>query len=585
MLGAYGRAMLHAGDDGGRALALKAARLHESRGDDDLAAQNYLTLALDDRSQSRLNASIGNVQKALALFESQRLRTVNPDLRATYLGNRAAAYELQSDLYATLWQQAKDPAERARLQNRALSTLEVNRRQALEDFRELAHPLVGTAAANRASDDVASLDAQIAAKRHRLAVIMEQPTPAREKIESLRKDISVLRTHLDLAQARSGMQVGDSPAQNSSGPAVSPAPKSALEKDTALLVYQLGDDRSWLWAVTRESAVAYQLPPREEIERAARTLYASWSSPGVEAANSVSELQASRAILGSASAQLRGKNAVMVVADGILNSLPFAALWLEGTDGKAARLAETHAVIFRSTIEPEKSATTRLASEATSGNRILLIGDPTTAKPVQQSRPELQVDPWSWQPLPGTRREVHAIATIAADWRSYVLLGAEATKPALLSMPLDTFRAIHFATHARLDVQDPQLSSIALSSRETNFASSNATLTVREILGFKLQAETVVLSACEASLGKNYRGQLSFGLSQAFLLAGARNVLGSLWRVSDEAAQEYMRHFYQDYVRNDAAPAAAARAAARAMARQPRFGHPYFWAAFVVTQQ
>ena len=187
--------------------------------------------------------------------------------------------------------------------------------------------------------------------------------------------------------------------------------------------------------------------------------------------------------------------------------------------------------------------------------------------------------------MPGSRREIQGIAALGAKWRSYVLLGAEATDPALLSMPLDTFRAIHFATHARLDVQDPQLSSIALSSRAESSAAASSMLTVREIVGFKLNAETVVLSACEASLGKSYRGQLSFGLSEAFLLAGAQNVLGSLWRVSDDAAQEYMQVFYRAYVKSDAKPAAAARTAALEMSRDPAFSHPYFWAAFALTQR
>jgi CHAT domain-containing protein len=110
-------------------------------------------------------------------------------------------------------------------------------------------------------------------------------------------------------------------------------------------------------------------------------------------------------------------------------------------------------------------------------------------------------------------------------------------------------------------------------------------LTVREIVGFKLNAELVVLSACEAALGKSYRGQLSLGLPEAFVLAGAHNVLGSLWRVSDDAAQVYMQRFYQAYVGSDATPAASAQAAALAMSRDPAFGHPYFWAAFALTQR
>ena len=210
-----------------------------------------------------------------------------------------------------------------------------------------------------------------------------------------------------------------------------------------------------------------------------------------------------------------------------------------------------------------------------SGGTPAAPGRPTRAEPSPARLP----------PLPASRREIQNIAAIAADWRSYVLLGAEATKPALLSMPLDSFRAIHFATHARLDIQDPQLSSIALSSREESAAAASSMLTVREIVGFKLSAETVVLSACEASLGKTYRGQLSFGLSEAFLLAGAHNVLGSLWRVSDDAAQQYMQRFYEAYVGRDESPRASARAAALELSRDPMFSHPYFWAAFAVTQR
>ena len=279
---------------------------------------------------------------------------------------------------------------------------------------------------------------------------------------------------------------------------------------------------------------------------------------------------------------MRPEGTVVVVADGILRSLPFGALLVETSDGTRQRIASTQEVAFRSTLG--SAGNQQADAPANGANRILLVGDPTApSRPSAQSA--IVADPWALPPLPGSRREIQNIAAITADWRSYVLLGAEATKPALLSMPLDSFRAIHFATHARLDVQDPQLSSIALSSRDASPSASSSMLTVREIVGFKLNAETVVLSACEASLGKSYRGQLSFGLSEAFLLAGAQNVLGSLWRVSDDASQEYMQRFYQAYVRFDEKPAASARAAALEMSRIPMFSHPYFWAAFAVTQR
>lgn len=579
IMGAYGNARILAGDPSGRSAILAAARLHESHGDVDLAAQDYLNLALDDRRASRVESALTNVQRALTLYESQRLRTINPDLRATYLASRSAAFELQGDLYMRLSERAQDAKQKKRFEHLALLANEANRQRVLDDFRGLAHPAVGV-------EDVFALDAQIAAKRHRLAVIMDQPDPAPEKIETLRRNINLLRTRLDVAQARRGMKDGAAAAHTPAAkPTAIQAIQATLAPDAALLVYQLGDTRSWLWCVTSNSTSAFRLSERAVVEQAARELYSLWSTPNSSPSGSTRELVASRTILGPATFALRGKRTIAVVADGVLRSLPFGALWMDSASaGKPLRLAETHAVTFRPTLSPATAGTPATAN-AGATNRILLVGDPTIPNAPKPSSLELLSDPWSWQPLPGARQEIRAIADIAADWRSYVLLGAEASKPALLSMPLDTFRAIHFATHARLDVQDPQLSSIALSSRDASFGAPGSTLTVREIVGFKLQAETVVLSACEASLGKQYRGQLSFGLSEAFLLAGARNVLGSLWRVSDDTAQAYMRRFYDEYVRHDATPVAAAQAAARALSRDPDFSHPYYWAAFVVTQR
>jgi CHAT domain-containing protein len=184
--------------------------------------------------------------------------------------------------------------------------------------------------------------------------------------------------------------------------------------------------------------------------------------------------------------------------------------------------------------------------------------------------------------LPGSPREIAAIVKMASGWATDVLVRERATKAAVLSEPLDRFRILHFATHARLDVRDPQLSAIVLSGPRARSAGTESALTLREIAGMDLNADAVVLSACEGSLGKDYRGQLSFGLSEAFLLAGSRNVLGSLWRVSDAATERYMRAFYELYLRGELTTAGAAQAAARTMMRDPVFGHPYFWAAFVV---
>jgi tetratricopeptide (TPR) repeat protein len=574
LMGAYGAVQLRNGDDSGRVLVERAAQMHEQQGDLDRAAENYVVLAEADRRRQQIALALGNAQKAIALYESQRLRAVNPDLRATYLANRAEAAELLGELYMTSWDRAASAREKERLASAALLAVEAGRQRAMEDFRSLAD----RAAAQDASE-MSTLDAQLSAKRHRLATLLDQQSPPMDTIAQLRSEISLLRTRIDIAQSKGpdGQLTPDALRLPSS---VAEIQKTLQPRET-VLVYQLGTRQSRLWAVSREAISVAALGGRAQLEDAARELYGMWSTPAPVDAQR--ELAASRVILGDKPSWLHPGDRVVVVADGILRSLPFGAVPVVSANGTLRRIATTNEVSFRPTLR--SSGNSVWTGAATPANRILLVGDPTTPQRPSAATSAIVVDPWALPPLPGSRREVQDIAAIATDWRSYVLLGAEATKPALLNMPLDSFRTIHFATHARLDVQDPQLSSIALSSREAAPAAASSMLTVREIVGFKLNAETVVLSACEASLGKTYRGQLSFGLSEAFLLAGAQNVVGSLWRVSDDAAHEYMQRFYRSYVTSDATPAASARTAALDLARNPMFSHPYFWAAFAVTQR
>ena len=200
-----------------------------------------------------------------------------------------------------------------------------------------------------------------------------------------------------------------------------------------------------------------------------RAAYEMWSTPAAPV-GTARELAASRVILGDNVSWLRPQGTVVVVADGILRSLPFGALLIQDANGTQQRMASTQEVLFRPTLSSAVKAIGEESASAT--NRILLVGDPT-ALSRSSAQSAAATDPWALPPLPGSRREIQTIAAITADWRSYVLLGAEATKPGLLSMPLDSFRTIHFATHARLDVQDPQLSSIALSSRDPSPAASS----------------------------------------------------------------------------------------------------------------
>src|SRR5688572_9414017 len=120
----------------------------------------------------------------------------------------------------------------------------------------------------------------------------------------------------------------------------------------------------------------------------------------------------SKVILGSTFDTLHEKRRLIVVPDGDLKSIPFGAL-LSGSDSsKPHRLATSHAIVYRPTVAPGGTEMLSRGPDIRSAKRILLVGDPTSAA-TSTAVPELLTDPWAWQPLPGSRREIESIEQIA----------------------------------------------------------------------------------------------------------------------------------------------------------------------------
>ena len=105
----------------------------------------------------------------------------------------------------------------------------------------------------------------------------------------------------------------------------------------------------------------------------------------------------------------------------------------------------------------------------------------------------------------------------------------------------------------------------------------------REIYHLKLNARLVTLSACETGLGKLAAGEGILGFSRAFLLAGARNLLLSLWKVNDASTTELMTQFYTFHLENGIPLPESLREAKLSLIRNPETSYPYFWAGFVLT--
>lgn len=218
--------------------------------------------------------------------------------------------------------------------------------------------------------------------------------------------------------------------------------------------------------------------------------------------------------------------------------------------------------------------------------------------------------------LPWTREEVERVAAVIPD--ATTLVGAEASEQQLVALAktgsLREFDTIHLATHALVDDECPERSALVLSRVnlpdpcEAVVAGKrihDGLLTAKEIVReWDLEADLVTLSGCQTGLGKETAGEGYIGLAHAFLQAGARSLLVSLWKVEEEATALLMTRFYENltgtYVgerdgRNgDPMSKAAALREAKSWLRsylepadvggerwQP-FRHPSYWSGFIL---
>ncbi|MCO6488971.1 MAG: CHAT domain-containing protein [Phaeodactylibacter sp.] len=179
----------------------------------------------------------------------------------------------------------------------------------------------------------------------------------------------------------------------------------------------------------------------------------------------------------------------------------------------------------------------------------------------------------TFHPLPGAEAEASAIAGLFQEDRKRLLLRRDATEDAFMQ-EAESYNIIHLATHGFSHEEKPEKSFLVFSRTKKE----DGLLQPNEILRLPLVADLVVLSACQTGLGK-ITGEGVAGTSRSFLIAGARSVLVSLWKVDDNATSELMQRFYRLY-HNGQTKAEALRCAMLELKEQSQYAHPRYWAGF-----
>jgi CHAT domain-containing protein/Tfp pilus assembly protein PilF len=349
--------------------------------------------------------------------------------------------------------------------------------------------------------------------------------------------------------------------------------QALLTEREALLEYALGEERSFLFVITRDRLTVHpDLPPADQIglrverlRRALRSPNRAWL-PGFW--RDAHELY--RTLVAPAEEELSSVDRLIVVPDRELFYVPFETLVREDPRRVGRGDVSASYALQRWQIAYVPAATVlgqlRTEAGATGGRAVTLVAfaDSRGAETMAESRSAA-----GFGSLPRARQEVEAIAALLSTERTRLFVGAEATEAALRGHPHS--RWLHFAVHGFFDARNPSLSGLVMADGE---------LRAREIYDLHLDADMAVLSACETGLGEEVWGEELIGLSRAFFYAGVPTVVVSLWQVADGSTADLMVDFYRRLLAGSA-PAAALAGAKRGLIAAGR-DHPYYWAPFVV---
>jgi len=615
---------LHAlGHDDGAVDALTKALAIRRRIREQYGEPNTLRdLAEAERGLGHLDAAIDDMRAAVDLDEGLRARITSPDLRATFV---AAAQDKYSVLIDLLQRRHAAASSDAGADERA--ALEVSERararvllESLLDARVDLHEGIDPGLLDRER----TLQRQLNDASGRLSRVLgtaqhsdaDEQTAA-QSVERLSDEYRRLQAQIRRQSPRYAAVTQPQPLTTSE------IQQSVLDRDTVLLEFSLGAERSWLWAVTRETLTSVELPPRRKIEAAVRSLYARFTArrrrPGETRADAAARVAAadahrpaearamSRMLLGGIARQLReewrGKR-LAIVADGTLEYLPFAALPDPAEETRRPRadatrvplLADRHeivtipsasvlAVLRRETEDrpPAPAALAILADPVFDATDPRVHAGRGVERPSEpHDRPAADAPRATFARLPFSREEANAIAEIAGARGVFEATDFRASRTTALDGALRGHRIVHFATHGVIDSERPALTGLVLSLLDEHGNAQNGYVRLADIYNMRLDADLVVLSACQTALGKEIKGEGLVGLARAFMYAGAPRVVATLWEVNDAATSALMTRFYRGVLREQRSPAAALREAQLEISHDPRWSAPYYWAGFVI---
>lgn len=409
--------------------------------------------------------------------------------------------------------------------------------------------------------------------------------------------------------------------------------QALLKPDEALVVYLArSTDETFVWALTREGIRWHRIPiGYDRLSAMVTALRRGLDIDDLKRAAAEGKLfdlslahELHEALLAPVRDAIKGKRHLLVVPSGPLTGLPFHLLLTDtpavsrpdgttlGAYAKAHWLLRRHAVTVLPSVSSLKALRT-LAKASPAAKPMIGFGDPIFGQQLvgspskgpdtlqrsatkagaigryfKGSRADLDALRRGLKPLPETVDELRAVARSLSAPESELKLGAAASETAVKSTDLSAYRIVYFATHGLVAGELRGLAEPALTLTLPNEATDldDGLLTASEVAQLKLNADWVVLSACNTAAGDKPGAEALSGLVRAFFYAGARTLLVTHWRVDSQAAVRLTTSTFANMQKEPAiGRSEALRRAMLAMiddTSNPWNAYPDYWAAFSV---
>ena len=579
-------------------------------------------LARAERDAGNLERAKQYAERGLEITESLRGKVASPELRGSYLASVYQQYELMIDLLMQL--HAQQPF--GQLEAEALKISEQARARSLLDMLAETQADIREGVDSDLLELERSLQKKLSSKAE-MQMQLNKRKHSKEEEDSLAEEIDLIVTEYQEVQARIRSRSPHYAALTQPRTLNLLGIQQLVDEETILLEYELGEVCSYLWVVTPATLRSHVLPKRAEIETRVHRVRELM----LERQNSVEETNdqyqkrirnadtafnreaaaLSRILLGSVADQLASKR-LLIVADGILQYLPFAALPkpdLAGNDESKdpSYLIAEHEIVNIPSASVLGVLRQETAQRSLPRNMVAVLADPVfeaddprigakvssiepaaasplasriiAATPLQRAIREME---GGLSRLPSTRDEADSVMALIPEGSGLKLLDFNANRTVALGSELGQYQIVHFGTHGFINDENPEVSGLALSLFDEQGRPQDGYLWLNDIYNLKLPAELVVLSACDSALGKEVRGEGLVGLVRGFMYAGAKRIMASLWKVDDKPTAALMKLFYQHMLQDGETPARALQMAQLEMSKQKRWQAPCYWAAFIL---